>query len=145
MTNEEIEQYKQKLNEILKRANEPNNGIEEVKLYDKLNNIYHELQSLAMCVGASKHIGTGIFGIEEFLQNADYQKRIAALQAVITEITYNINNALQTATMLNACVSAETSSDLAKQACNSAKWSCIWAAIAAITACITVILTLCLE
>ena len=56
----------------------------------------------------------------------------------------NIHIYLQSKLMLNACVSAETSSDLAKQACNSAKWSCIWAATAAIAACITVILTLCL-
>jgi len=46
----------------------------------------------------------------------------------------NIHTYLQSELMLNACVSAETSSDLAKQACNLAKWSCICAAVAAIVA-----------
>lgn len=49
---------------------------------------------------------------------------------------------LQTKMMLNACVSAKESGELAKQSCNLAKWSCIWAAVAAIAACISVIVML---
>ena len=53
----------------------------------------------------------------------------------INAITQNIHTVLQSEMMLNACVSAETSSDLAKQ-------SCKWAAIAAIASCISVVLTI---
>jgi len=49
---------------------------------------------------------------------------------------------LQTKMMLNACVSARESGELAKQSCGLAKWCCFWAAIAAIAACISVVLTL---
>jgi len=57
----------------------------------------------------------------------------------------NIHIYLQSKLMLNACASAKSSSDLAKQACNSAKWSCRWAAIAAIVACISIVVMLCLK
>lgn len=57
----------------------------------------------------------------------------------------NIHIYLQSKLMLNACASAKTSSDLAKQACNAAKWSCRWAAIAAIVACISIVVMLCLK
>ncbi len=52
-------------------------------------------------------------------------------------MTQAAHSFFQTKMILNACVSAEESSKLAK-------WCCIWAAVAAIAACITVILTLCL-
>ena len=51
---------------------------------------------------------------------------------------HNIHTYLQSELMVNACGSAETSSDLAKQACNLAKKSCTLAAIAAIAACISI-------
>ncbi len=60
-------------------------------------------------------------------------------------MTQAMHSFLQSKMMLNACASAETSSDLAKQACNSAKWSCRWAAIAAIVACISIVVMLCLK
>ena len=56
-------------------------------------------------------------------------------QNQVIHMTQAIQSCLQTKMMLNACVSAETSSDLAKQACR-------WAAIAAITTCIGVVLSL---
>ncbi|MBW8000887.1 MAG: hypothetical protein FVQ80_02565 [Planctomycetes bacterium] len=58
---------------------------------------------------------------------------------------HNIHTYLQSEMMCNACISAENSSKLAKQACSSAKWSCIWAAIAAIAACISIVVMLCLK
>jgi len=67
------------------------------------------------------------------------------LTELINEIIRNIHIVLQTETMLNACVSAEQSCELAKQSSTSAKWACIWAAVAAgasvlgaIAACIAV-------
>ncbi len=60
-------------------------------------------------------------------------------------MTQAAHSFLQSKMMLNACVSAEESSGLAKQACNSAKWSCRWAAIAAIVACISIVVMLCLK
>lgn len=110
MTNKEIEKAKQKLNEIMNKKCSNNER-------------WNQLVTLAQEINAP--VPTG------FQQNP-----IDSINA----INRNIHTVLQTEMMLNACVSAETSSDLAKR-------SCRWAAIAAIAACISVVLsglTMCL-
>ncbi len=65
-----------------------------------------------------------------------------SMQKKVFNMTTGIHTFLQTNMMLNACVSARESAELAKQSCGLAKWCCFWAAIAAIAACISVVLTL---
>jgi len=67
------------------------------------------------------------------------------MQKKAFNLTSGIHTFLQSNMMLNACVSAKESGELAKQSCNSAKWSCFWAMVAAIAACIGVVLALFFE
>jgi hypothetical protein len=64
-----------------------------------------------------------------------------SMQNKAFNIASGIHTYLQTNMMLNACVSAKESSELAKQSCGLAKRSCFWAMVAAIAACISVVLT----
>ena len=64
------------------------------------------------------------------------------MQKKVFNLTSGIHIFLQTNMMLNACVSAKESGELAKQSCSSAKRSCFWAAVAAIAACISTLLAL---
>jgi len=64
-------------------------------------------------------------------------------QKKIFYMVTGIRTFLESKMMLNACVFAEQSCKLVKQACGSAKWSCRWAAIAAIVACISIVIMLC--
>ena len=69
--------------------------------------------------------------LQEIANNIGANMSIAAPSSEI-HLYESIHAMLQTEMMLNACVSSEESSSLAKQACNSAKWSSRWAAAAAI-------------
>lgn len=83
--------------------------------------------------------------LTEFAEKYEIHKMIF-YEAYITEWTKQMfdhcHTFLQTKMMLNACVSARESGELAKQSCGLAKQCCFWAAIAAIVACISVVLTL---
>jgi hypothetical protein len=105
MTNEEIAEFYQKL-----RAIQTTHGED----FQKQANSLFELQK---SIGLNLPVVAG-----------------NPMQAEVLTLTSGIHNYLQTNMMLNACVSAEASSDLAKR-------SCKWAAIAAIAACISAVLT----
>jgi hypothetical protein len=150
MTNEEIVKYKNDLKQIVNRSNEIKGfslssaqGLKDAN--GKLDNILNDITSLAEKVGASTSIGTGWFLIEKYYSDAKDvtaldigEKDIKAKKEVITELIFGINNALQTETMVNACVSAEQSS-------TTAKGACIWAAVAAILAFISIVVMLCIR
>jgi len=106
MTNREIRNAKQRLYEVLNKECK-----NEVERCDQVRALAEELNAF---VPPGIHV--------KFPRDS------------INAITKNIHTVLQTEMMLNACASAEASSDLAKR-------SCKWAAIAAIAACISVILT----
>ena len=102
MTNREIKKAKQKLYEINNKECTPDER-------------WSQLLALAKEVNAPVPTGHS-------------QSRIDAVNA----INRNIHTVLQTEMMLNACVSAKESCELAKQACR-------WAAIAAIADCIGIV------
>jgi len=114
MTNQEIQQNKQKLHNI--QTQPPDD--EQTK----------QIITLAEEIGAS---------IPHWIVSGDSSSR-----NIINQISSNIHTVLQTESMLNACVSAEQSCELAKQSSITAKWACIWAAVAAIAACISIALSL---
>lgn len=101
MTNEEINNIKQKVKEI-QRSHPSGEQLQQI-------------EDIAKCIGAS---------LPENLHTNDPLSR-----KNINYIATNIHIVLQTEMMLNACVSAEKSSELAKRSCH-------WAAVAAIAACI---------
>jgi cytochrome bd-type quinol oxidase subunit 2 len=106
MTDRKIEEIKQEVHEI--QSASPNK--EQVTL----------IENIAKEIGAS---------IPEWRLTHD-----STNIQTINFIAKSIHTVLQTEMMLNACLSAKESNELAKR-------SCRWAAIAAIAACIGVVLT----
>jgi hypothetical protein len=137
MTNKEIKQYNKDLRGLIDRLNSrksysPLNADELQNAYDEVKKLHEEFQLLAEKVRASRCIGTGIVQLLKFPvavdPTASMVNRISSLEAIITELIFGINNALQTESMLNSTASA--------------KWACRWAAVAAIAACISIVLFL---
>ncbi len=98
MTNEEIERYRRQLNDILSKKQ--NHDLETVK------QMRSDLVSIAQKVGASAFPG----GIAELTKLAEFTKenklsdpkvRHDGYNAMITEVIYNINDALRTEAMIN--------------------------------------------
>lgn len=148
MKNNEIEKYKNEHANIVKQILFDNNQCE---YYLQLANGIKKLERLAETVDARKYIGIELHDIDSFMisvkknaesnvNNVTLKQKCSAYKDIIKEISDNITYKLQTEMMLNACVSAEKSSELAKQSCGLAKWSCFFAGIAAIAACIGIIL-----
>jgi hypothetical protein len=102
MTNGQIEKYKQELCEIQRISNTK-------EKWEKLKVLAGKLHAP---IPAGLH--------DDFTIDS------------INKITRNIHDSLQTEMMLNACVSAEKSCELAKQSSISAKWACLLAVMAAI-------------
>ncbi len=136
MTNDEIEKFKNDLEKIMKDL-WYEKGTKLGLHVQKLAKGIKILQALTEKIGSRKYIGTELSQIdfildqnEENVEKIEYLKRKSeSYEAICKEISDNITYKLQTEMMLNACVSAEKSSELAKQSCH-------WAAVAAIAACI---------
>lgn len=129
MTNEEIEKYHKKLSELSKKS-APEESIKDFnERYETLKILHLEVESLAVELGVLL-VGANYMNLCN--RENSIEQRVVKEESYIGELFNNIRNALQAEMMLNACVSAEGSSNLADKACSSAKWSCRWAAIAAI-------------
>jgi hypothetical protein len=144
MTNIEIEKFKSDLDTVLKGLKNENTRLIERHLFI-LGNGIKELQKLANRVGAREYIGAELSDMDSILSHieqkgtedwmiSDVKDKVAIYENICKEISDNITYKLHTEMMLNACVSAENSSELARK-------SCRWAAIAAIAACIGTIIT----
>jgi len=132
MTNEEIEKYKQRLIVIVKQCNELRlNNIGVVQKRSTLDSIIDDYHKLAIDVCAPVQFDKEIIELKHILEKAfeenSLEEQLKVLEAITMLYYQNILYTLQTEMMLNACVSAEKSSELAKR-------SCRWAAIAAIAA-----------
>jgi hypothetical protein len=146
MTNKEIEKYNKELEQIIKGL-EPEKTDNDEQYLTKLGKGMRDLMNLADSVNARKYIGLELRDIEKrlseliirFSQKERFglfegdKKDYNSYKSICKEISDNITYKLQTEMMLNACVSAEKSSELAKK-------SCFWAFIAAIAACIGTII-----
>ncbi len=137
MTSTEIKDYSKQLSRLSKKSASGEAITDWRKRYKDLKEIYSETETLAIKLGVLL-VGANYMNLA--ISTNSIEKRVIQIASYLAELFNNIRNALQMEMMLNACISAEGSSDLAKQACKSAKWSCIWAAVAAIAACISVIL-----
>jgi hypothetical protein len=107
MTHEEMEAYRNRINEILNRK-------------DSAQRELQELKELALDVGAGIKVATP----DGFIRDAKQ-----------SELVYNIQHALQTASMIDACKTAASSFELAQAAQKSARisqWIALGSMLAAI-------------
>lgn len=113
MTHKEIEKYRQELTNILKEEDK------KVRL-DKL-------EELAKKVGAS----TTRWVTTEYYENGRVNRTVESNEITETEIVNNIQIALQTASMIDACKASAENYKIAIKASKTAFWSMIaaWAAV----------------
>ncbi len=102
MTNKEIERYKQEIGNILNREEHK----EKV-----LGKMYSDLVLIAGKVGAVKYPGASTFSnlVKLYDKASLPEERCDLLKVRITEIVYNINDALRIETMINCSKTASGS------------------------------------
>lgn len=104
MTNAKIKQCKEQIQEILSKEGDDLKSLEETR---------SKLQSIAEEVGASKHLGIeNLNSLSEFTKSENMSEPLVkcdGMKALITEIVYNINDALRTETMINCSKTASQS------------------------------------
>ena len=104
MTNKEIEQYKKETQEILSKEGNDLKSLEEKR---------SKLQSIAEKVGASKHLGIiTLNSLSAFTKSENMFEPLVkcdGMKALITEVVYNIHDALRTETMINCSKTASRS------------------------------------
>ena len=104
MTNKEIERYKKEIQEILSKEYNDLKSLEETR---------SKLQSIAKKVGASKYLGIiTLKSLSEFTKSENMSEALVkcdGMRALITEVVYNIHDALRTETMINCSKTASRS------------------------------------
>ena len=105
MTNKEIERYKKEMREILSKEGNDLKSLEKT---------LSKLKSIAEKVGASKHLGIIILNsLSAFTKSENMSEPLVkcdGMKALITEVVYNIHDALRTETMINCSKTAFRSS-----------------------------------
>ncbi len=108
MTNKKIDKFRQKLKEILLIEVPASQRQQYLK---SLEDKFHRLMSLGQKVGASCYLRTeSVRNVVELLdKSSDLDTRISAIEAMICEFVYNINDALRTGAAINATKAASRS------------------------------------